>query len=299
MRIHVLINSAAGTVTSGTVSTEGIESEFRRHGVEAKVELVEPSNIESATRQALNSDANVIVAGGGDGTIRTVAGLVADSGKALGVLPLGTLNHLTKELGIPQDLPGAIAALVRGSLQNFATGEVNGCIFLNTSGIGLYADSVRHRDAQRRARGRGKWWAMVVAFFKMLSRFPLFNVRLHIGQTTLRRTTPLLVVALGSNHQHLFGLEEFACPDRSALSVYVAKSLRRWGMLLSTLRALLRIPDLHRDLDAMCIPAFEIATRRKHLRVALDGEVVDLQSPLRYRIRPNALRMLMPHRQEA
>ena len=125
----------------------------------------------------------VIVAGGGDGTINQVASRLLDSEVSLGVLPMGTLNHFAKDMGIPLELDQAIAVIATSRARLIDVGEVNGRLFLNNSSIGLYPDVVHEREHQQQRLGRGKWLAFGSACVSALRRFPFLRVRL----TTMAR----------------------------------------------------------------------------------------------------------------
>src|SRR5205823_8463154 len=114
-----------------------------------------------------------------------------------GVLPLGTLNHFAKDLGIPLELPDAVRNLVSGQPMAVDVGEVNGRIFLNNSGLGLYPDIVHDREKQQRRLGRGKWPAAVWAALAALRRFPFLSMRVTADGQRLARRTPF--VFIGNN----------------------------------------------------------------------------------------------------
>src|SRR5215203_4761547 len=106
-RIEVIVNSGSGSVL-GEETSNSLRDRFLACGVHAKVHLARDGReIERLAKGAVEGS-EIVVAGGGDGTISTVAAEVAKAGKTLGVLPLGTLNNFSKDLGIPQDLPGAV-----------------------------------------------------------------------------------------------------------------------------------------------------------------------------------------------
>ena len=139
-------------------------SELRRlladAGLDAELTLADGGDaIIAAARRAVEGGAQLVAAGGGDGTINAVASVVAGSGVRFGVLPLGTLNHFAKDLGIPLTLPEAVRNLATGRPVAVDVGEVNGRIFLNNSSLGLYPDIVHDREKQQRRLGRGKWLA--------------------------------------------------------------------------------------------------------------------------------------------
>ena len=104
----------------------------------------------------------LVVAGGGDGTLSAVAAALVGTDTALGVLPMGTLNHFAKDLGIPLKLEKAVQTLFTGKIARVDVGEVNGRIFLNNSSIGFYPRIVQARKREQR-RGRSKWVAFAQA----------------------------------------------------------------------------------------------------------------------------------------
>ena len=112
------------------------------------------------------------VAGGGDGTLSCAAGHLAGTGRPLGILPLGTLNHLARDAGIPAGLEEAAAIIAAGHVREIDLAEVNGRVFVNNSSVGLYPDMVRLREAEQERKGRSKRLAMLSASLTTLRSFP-------------------------------------------------------------------------------------------------------------------------------
>lgn len=248
----------------------------------------------SAARKAKDDQVDVIVAGGGDGTINAVASVVAGSAIPLGVLPLGTLNHFAKDLGVPLTLDGAVQNIARGEVVPIDVAEVNGRIFLNNSGLGLYPDIVHDREKQQSRLGRGKWLAAIWATVAALRRYPFLTLTLCIDGKNHVRSTPF--VFIGNNEYSMSGLSigERASLRDGLLSVYVGQRPGRLGLLRFGWRALFGRLAAERDFDAMLCDRFDIATRHGHLRVATDGEVTVMRTPLKYKIRPGDLRVIVP-----
>lgn len=284
--------------TSGNGHTEewarGLSEKFRAQGVEARIVLAKSGEaLGDAAREALAAGAKTVVAGGGDGTVNAVAGPLVGTDVALGVLPLGTLNHFAKDLGLPLELEPAIATVARGRTLRADVGEVNGRLFLNNSSIGLYPEIVATRERQQRQKGRRKWPAFVLATIQALRRFRRVRVRLTINGRTDVRRTPFVFV--GNNEYAIEGLKVGArqCLNAGRMCLFVARSTGRLGLVRHLLRALLGRLREAKDFDALTATELELATRRRHVRVATDGEVTVMQSPLRYRIRPGALRVVV------
>ena len=290
----VILNAGAGTMRGSESEHGDLAEVFRRHGLAARIELcAEGSAISEHVRRALADGVELVVAGGGDGTINAVASHLVETGATLGVLPLGTLNHFAKDLGIPLERDAAVEVIARGQVIAVDVGEVNGKIFLNNSSLGLYPLAVRLRT-QEQKRGTGKWLAFAKASVEVLGRFPMLRVHLDIDGKQIVRRTP--IVFIGNNHYELAGLEmtKRSRLDQGVLSVCVTREVGRLGLFALVLRALFgRLRDA-KDFAILEGGAVCIETRHAQLRVATDGEVTMMRSPLNYRSRSAALNVIVP-----
>jgi diacylglycerol kinase family enzyme len=292
--IAVIVNAGSGGGNDAAL-VDRLAAHFRDAGLHAEIELAHGGDeIAAAVGNAVARRPRLVVAGGGDGTVSTVAATLVDTGIVFGVLPLGTLNHFAKDLGIPLEVADAVAVLAHGQAAPVDVGEVNGRIFVNNSGLGLYPDIVHDRERQQKRLGRGKWpafaWAMVAA----LRRYPFLGVRLVIDGKEVLRKTPF--VFIGNNE---YSMEGFAIGERSGmddgrLSLYVAQRPGRWRLLQLALRALTGRLRQARDFDAIVATDIVVQSKKKRLRVATDGEVTVMTPPLHYRVRPASLLVMRP-----
>jgi diacylglycerol kinase family enzyme len=296
--VAVIINAGAGHGHDDERAAE-LRRLLLDAGLDAELTLADGGDaIIGAARRALEGGVRLIAAGGGDGTINAVASVLAGSGTPaqvhFGVLPLGTLNHFAKDLGIPLDLAEAVRNLANGRPKAVDVGEVNGRIFLNNSSLGLYPDIVRDREKQQRRLGRGKWPAAAWAALGALRRYPFLSMRLTIDGQRLARRTPF--VFIGNNLYSMQGLAigERERLDDGLLSLYVAQRPTRFGLVRFAFDALRGRLGQERDFDVLHASEFEIDALRTRLRVATDGEVTVMAPPLRYRVRPGALTVLVP-----
>lgn len=290
----VIVNAGAGA-GYGADLRESLAARFAVHGLAPQITLADDANhLMEAARAALAGGAQVVVAGGGDGTINAVASVVLDSGALFGVLPMGTLNHFARDLGIPPQLDAAVAALAGRHVAWVDVGEVNGRIFLNNSGLGLYPDIVRDRERQQRRLGRGKWTAFGWATLAALRRYPFLSLRLTLGEADHARRTPFVFIGNNEYHMQGFNIGERARIDGGQLSVYVAQRPTRFGLLKLAMRALFGRLRQAREFDVFQAAELVIETHHRRLRVATDGEVTVMAPPLRYRIRPAALPVIVP-----
>jgi diacylglycerol kinase family enzyme len=299
MKASVLLNVAAGSVESRETSESvaRVRASFQAAGAEACVQAVEPARIAAAVAEASARDDDAVVLGGGDGTISTGATELARDGqpKPLGILPLGTFNHFAKDLGIPVDLDGAVRTVVAACVRRVDLGEVNGNVFLNNSSIGIYPELVREREEIRSSGAAPRWAALVRAAADQLKRFPMVTVTLRLPDREMRVTSPLIFVGNNRYEMNLLRVGRRARLDGGELLLYVARDRSRVGFAALAVRALLGRLDPEKDFVSAGLPCVEVATSwRRSLRVTLDGEVRRLSTPLRYRVRPRALRVLAP-----
>jgi diacylglycerol kinase family enzyme len=173
-------------------------------------------------------------------------------------------------------------------------GEVNGVVFLNNSSLGLYPDIVRDRERQQRRLGRGKWLAALWASMAALKRYPFLDVTLTLSGGEHHRRTPF--VFIGNNEYTMEGLaigERGSLTD-GKLSLYVAQHPGRLALLRFAFLGLFGGLKQARDFDAMLVEELTVGTRRARLRVATDGEVNVMETPLHYRVRRGALVVIVP-----
>ena len=292
--LPLLVNPRSGGGFSDDDAKRLVEL-FRKAGAEPRLHLARSHDeMLGIARRLVEERAPLIIAGGGDGTVNALASVLAGTDTALGVLPLGTLNHFARDLRIPLGLGAAVETVVKGVRKAVDVGEVNGRVFVNNSSIGLYPEIVRRREKQRRRLGRSKWHAMLWATHMVLRGHPFLELALELDGVAQRRRTPFVFV--GNNVYQMegfyIGLRERL--DCGVLSVYVTQRHSRLRLVLLALRALVGRLHQARDFEASTTRELRIESRHKRLLVATDGEVAALDLPLEYRIRPGALQVIAP-----
>jgi diacylglycerol kinase family enzyme len=289
-KVVVIINSGSGSVSGGETVDE-LKRLFNENGIDAEIEAA--NELRSAAKNAAKSDAEVVVAGGGDGTVSTVASELVGTNKILGVLPLGTLNNFSKDIQIPQDLPSAIKVISEAHVEEIDAAEVNGHYFVNNSSIGLYPRIVRKRNMQQRL-GRGKWWAAAWAAWRFLWVSPFLQVRLMLDGCELFRKTPFVFVGNNDYEMDFYNIGRRSRLDGGNLSIYLLHGSGRRGLFSLVVRTLFGRLRQASDFEELNSNELIVVTKRRRIHVACDGEVVVMRSPLQYRIHPKALRVITP-----
>jgi diacylglycerol kinase family enzyme len=300
MKVIALINAKAGSLASASNvdQIEHIREAFATQKCEVEVRSCHGPQLLDAAKEALGQKPDAIVAGGGDGTISGIAATLAHSNIPLGVLPLGTLNHFAKDLGIPMSIEGAVKVIAANNVKSIDLARVNDRFFINNSSIGLYPQVVRDRDEQRLRLGRGKFIATLVATLNALRRFPALHVRIGIGDKSVLRRTPFVFVGNNRYEMSLMSVRGRQRLDERLLSLYVTNRTGRFGMLRLALRALFGRLQQAKDFESIHLPELWIETGKRRLHVALDGEVDIMSPPLHYQSVPQALKVFAPRHPE-
>jgi len=290
--VKIIISAGAGP-GDNTKATERLADIFKDQ-IDIDISLARSgAEVIELARKAAREPYKVIVAAGGDGTVNAVAAAVIDSNKILGVLPLGTLNHFARDLGIPSDLQQAAYTIIAGHTIEVDAAEVNNRIFLNNSSLGLYPMIVREREKHQRL-GFRKWPAFIWATIQALRRNPFLDVRLRVNNELLDRTTPFVFVGNNEYAMDLFNIGMRNRLDRGVLSIYITHGTTRLKLIGLAFRAVFgRLRD-DKDFMALFSNELKIQTRHKRLRVAFDGEIEPMEAPLQYRVRQRALRVIVP-----
>ena len=292
--VLVCVNRSSGAGSRGDKEAEEIGEAFAATGMKVRVELLAGGGIAEHAQRAADEGAKLVIVGGGDGSVSAAAAALAGTDTALGVLPLGTLNHFARDLGMPLDLKEAAKVIATGKPRAVDVAEVNGRTFINNSAIGLYPLMVIDRDLQRKRLGRSKRLAMLVASARTLARFGKYRLALTVNDRKAVIDTPLLFV--GNNDYRVDigapGHRESLADGR--LSVFVMRKKTRAGFVAASIRALfnrVRQDDMVRLDD---VERLLVASRRSHLVISVDGEVERARPPLDYRIRKGALKVIAP-----
>ena len=290
--IPVLINAGGGAAArAGAALIDQVTAAFADAGLAVTVELLEGAAVRERVQEL--AERRLVVVGGGDGTLGCAAGALAGRDTALGILPLGTRNHLARELGIPLDLPGAAKLIAAGRRRAIDLGRCNDRVFVNNASIGVYPALVRNRDATRDRRGWPKWVAIMPATWAALRRLRHHRLRLSFGDDRAEVVTPLLFVG---NNRYLLERGQVgsrAALDDGCLSVFAIASRRRWALVTMVVRMLAGAADRDSDFAAIGETAtLAVGGRSRDVDVALDGEVVRLPMPLRFTVMPRALTVI-------
>ncbi len=288
-----ILNGHSVHVQEAQARIAGVSSEY---GVAPHVVVTKRGDdISLVAAGAVSEQRRPVVAGGGDGTVNAVAGKLAGTDIALGVLPMGTLNHFAKDVGVPRTLEAAVRNVFAGRVIEVDAGEVNGRIFVNNSGIGFYPHFVRQREELER-HGHVKRVAFLLALSAVVRRYFRLRIRVRMDEAeALEQVTPFLFV--GNNRYQTSGQGIGTRPrlNSGRLWVCTAPQARAENVLGVALRTLMG-GATDQDLNAFEAEETWVRPETPRVTVSTDGEVSIMDAPLHYRIRPRALRVVVPAR---
>jgi YegS/Rv2252/BmrU family lipid kinase len=296
LNIGVVLNQDSGTLRDGDAEAMArtitdIIVRLHRHKVDVK--LVQAAKIKKALESAReNNDA--VLAGGGDGTISTAAAIFAGHKTTLGILPLGTMNLFARALGIPLKLEEAVETLLTGDKRQIDIGEVNGEVFVHHVTLGLHPRIVAGRKRENYRSRLGKKLAGFKIWWRLVRQAPRMTLQLMVDSERVKLKTASLIITNNPFIEQFGGLPHSEIPDQGKLAVYAAQT-RDWKELLAmSAQASLGKWESNSKLDFLEGREITIETKRKKLRVSIDGELAYLRTPLRAKIVPNALWVLCP-----
>lgn len=302
---YIVLNAGAGHADTEQRRAT-IETVLRTAGRRFVLRLVDQPDAIEAIAAAMAADAladgAVLVAAGGDGTINAVARQAVDTGCAFGVLPQGTFNYFGRTHGIPEDLAEAVHALLASRVRPVQVGTVNGRVFLVNASIGLYPTLLEEREQDKKQFGRSRLVAALSALKTVFSPHRRLRLVLQIdGQLQRLRTATFFV---GNNRLQMeqIGIAPLGDALEDGRLAAVAPKTRGklgmfWLLLHGALGRMGRL-DTTNQLATFTFTQMDVKvrtlSRRRKVKVATDGEVMMMESPLRFCVLGRRLHLLKP-----
>ena len=287
-----VVNARAGEVLQSGQSAFGdaIVQAFDKIGVSCDVRFVKPRNLAQAVDEAVRSGPDALLVAGGDGTVSRLLPHLAAAGIPVGLLPLGTLNLLARDIGLEGPLEDMLAQLARVQPAMVDLGEVNGNLFHSNAGLGFFARMAREREGARQA----------IPFSKMLG-FTLAAVRsvwLHrpitIDLTVDGVIQTCVADALLVTNNHFHGSEwRRDRLDTGTLEVHMLQAAGFWARARAAIAVYRGTWRALPHLTSMTVTTLTVRRRgRSRSTMALDGEVYRMRNPIRFQSKPAALELI-------
>ena len=283
----LLVNRAA---RQGESSLEAGLDFLRSRGFELVVSYPDTPEAIAEAIGACDARVDLVIVGGGDGTIHLALPAVVASGKPLGILPLGTANDLARTLGIPPDPVQACAVIAAGRVQRIDLGLVNGRYFLNVANIGLGVRVNRQLSGET----KGRWGVLAYGrgILAALRENRSFRVEIVCEGRRSRHRSIQIAVGNGRHYGEGMTIAADAAIDDHLLHLYSVEPQSLWRLLRLAPSFMWGEYPRRSGVRLMSGRRIDIRTRRP-LPIYADGEPAT-HTPAEFKVVANALPVFVP-----
>lgn len=299
-----IINAASGS-SAGEAKRAVIEDALQAAGRQGELRFAKPDELDRVAQQAA-ADAlarrSAVVAVGGDGTINAVAQAAHGAGCPMGVVPLGTFNYFARTHGIATEPAEAAQMLMQAQPVPVQVGTVNDHVFLVNASLGLYPDLLEDRETYKSRFGRSRWVALGAACMTLLRAHRQLRLQIDEGGVLREVRTPTLFV--GNNRLQLeqVGLNLSDHPARALddgrIAAVMLKPIGTLTMAWLMLRGAVGTLGEADSVESFAFQRMRVKPRlaygRRTIKVAFDGEVTRMRTPLEFRVAARPLYLLKP-----
>jgi diacylglycerol kinase family enzyme len=283
----VLVNRSGGS--SDADRRAALEAALDDAGLTYRIHEFEGDPADAA-REAVDEGCGALVAGGGDGTIGSVAAVAVEAGLPFGVVPLGTFNNFARDLGVPLDPAEAVAVLAAGRTRKVDLGRIGETVFVNNASIGAYATLVVHRE---RAESDAPKWRAAITAARTVFPYRPDRVTIHVDDEEIDLVATLVFIG---NNEYVVDGRRFTRErlDQGELVLYAIRADRVRDAARVAYRIARGHLDRERDVVHRTGRRIRISTRSRTVLVAHDGEVERMPVPLELTTSPGALEVYSP-----
>jgi diacylglycerol kinase family enzyme len=296
LHIVAILNRDGGTLRTMNLDAfcATAREVFERHDHVLDCEVVAGDKVEAALQTAAHTKGvDALLAGGGDGTISTAAGIAYASGVPLGVLPAGTMNLFARALKVPLDLNGALEAIAAGEIGTVDIATANERPFVHQFGVGIHARLVRIREGMSYGSRVGKMLASLRAIGAAAINPPQFDAEFVTKRGVEKRRVSGIAVSnnpLGDGQIYANRL------DSGVLGVYVAAPVSTSALIklaadvfLGSWRASPMVSEKEVGEVTLHFPK-----RKRGAHAVIDGELIKLDRSVALKVHPGALKVILP-----
>ncbi|WP_172297016.1 diacylglycerol kinase family protein [Pseudoruegeria sp. HB172150] len=291
---YAIVNPHSGKRGNEDVA-DALKRRFEADGRDLEIGLVgQDGDIEELAKKAVERGCATVIAAGGDGTISTVAEVLAGTDTALGVIPAGTFNYFARSFEIPEDIEGAVEVIATGTPRPTDVGWINDRIFLNNASVGIYSTIRRERERTYKSWGRSRvaaYWSVIKALVKL---YKPMKVDLTVDGETRRTKTSLVFVCNSPFQLNLFELDGAKEVEQGKLAVFLSRDSGRWELLTRAFRLATKGMQRGRDFDLVTGKEITIDTGKPYRHIVRDGETGRMRGPFRFRLDAGGLKVIVP-----
>jgi diacylglycerol kinase family enzyme len=251
-------------------------------------------NVRAAIREALDAGMRTFIVAGGDGSVHHVAQALVNTDGVLGVIPVGSVNHLARDLMVPLgDWQAAFEIALKGEVRQIDVGRVNGHYFINSVMLGLYPSISEFRERFRSINSR--WAAYFKAARLALRHFPHVTLVVEMDGRVQTFRTQMFVIAVNAYDLSQVGM---VAPKTTLhdgrLSIYSLSFMSRVEFMRAAAKYFRgKIGDVQ-GFRSTRTAQMRVDTAKRRMRVSIDGELIEMQTPLQIAAVPSSLLVRAP-----
>lgn len=297
-----IVNAGSGAHGPGEVQG-AIQRALDEAGRRGEFRVTPAAELAAAARRAAQEALNkrtAVVSVGGDGTTNAVAGAAHALGCAMGLVSQGTFNYVARTHGLPTEAYAATQCLLRSQPQPVQVATVNQQLFLVNASVGLYPDMLQDRETFKQRFGRNRAVAFVSCVLSMLRRRGQLHLRVDSGAGTRRVVTPTLFVGNNRLQFEQVGLAVAPLIDRGQIAAVMVRPIGSLQMLWLLLRGSMGHLGDEDTVESFGFTRLRVRMGRggwsegRKVKVACDGELLRLRTPLEFAVSPQPLYLLKP-----
>jgi diacylglycerol kinase family enzyme len=292
MKATVIFNRAAGSAQSASAEdlSDRIAAKMAALGWRFKLCPVDGTGLEAALAE-VPEDTNLIVIGGGDGSVAAAAKVAMDRDVPLAILPLGTMNVFARDLGIPLDVDKALDALDSKNVRNVDAGYVDDMVFLNSVVLGAFARLARQRERLRNATGLRHAYLHLRKAFREIQGYGRYTFAIADGERKRNVRAGTIQITNNPLTPSMKPMPERSTLTKGVLGVYVDHSRTKTGFAKATVQTLLGGMPADPTITSFTSESIVITPKRSSMEASVDGEVRTLKGPIRFRVAKGALKI--------
>ncbi|MBC7419191.1 MAG: hypothetical protein H7328_00550 [Bdellovibrio sp.] len=297
-KVHLIANSNSGQGAGASLPeiAQKVCTELGFKLVHYKIDSSEEFNGQAKkAADAAEQDGGIVVAAGGDGTIRGVAEKVHGRNIRFGVIGCGTFNFFARTHNLSDDPEQAFRDALTGTVHEVRLGEMNGRIFLINASLGLYAKAIRDREIRTSRWGRNRLVVIISTIVSLVQGHRLLDITLSSEKKIQKIQTPMVFVGNNALQLRDLAMDVADCMKRDLLAVVLMKPLKTWEVFRVIFHGFSSTLNTDEGLISFCVDELSIEThKRKKSSVALDGEMFLMDSPLTIKSLPKSLKLVKP-----
>ncbi|KTC75214.1 Diacylglycerol kinase [Legionella birminghamensis] len=266
---------------------ESYLSQLKEAGFLFQFFSVSPDSLEKVIKQC-QSEYKLVLIGGGDGTLRSAAQYLANSDTIMGVLPLGTMNHFAKEMKLALSIDELVNVLRSPAVKKIDLAQVNDYVFINNSSVGFYPRFARKRDLY--AKRLNKWLGYIPSLFHTLRTHKTYHMHITGKEINLRLKSSFVMISNNCYRWEFpvnFGRESF---NDHKLGLYY---LKHGKIEIAKLFDIIMGRNNHFVATCSLFPLDVTIEKYKEVIVSLDGDAIKMSLPLKYKLLPDSLNLLV------